>query len=62
MPRPFLVALLIGLATAGVVIAVIAVRLSDDAEYLWILLPVMALVVGIAGMIAQTGRRSRVGG
>jgi peptidoglycan/LPS O-acetylase OafA/YrhL len=62
MPRPFVIALLISLVTAGVVVAVIAVRLSDDAAYLWILLPVAALVIAIASVITQTGKSNRVGG
>ena len=58
MPRPFVLGLLIAIATAGVVVGVIAVELTVGSEYLWLLVPLVVLVCTIAVMTSQ-GTQSR---
>ena len=53
MPRPFVLGLLIAIATAGVVVGVIAVELTVGSEYLWLLVPLVVLVCTIAVMTSQ---------
>jgi len=58
VPRPFVLGLLIAIATAGVVVGVIALELSAGSEYLWLLVPLVVLVCTIAVMTSQ-GTQSR---